>query len=234
MATLPCERPAAAAFARLLPDFVASAEARASSVEAELFPEEERFLARASARRRREFASGRACARAALGSLGHAPCAIAVGARGEPLWPRGFLGSITHRAGRYAAAVARSSDVAALGIDAEPNAPLAPRVLARLANEAEREMLAQEALRGEEPEICLDRLLFSAKEAAYKAWFALRGEPVALEDIEVAIDVRGRELRACPHSGARLGGHAPDALSGRWSEHEGLLYVAFVLASPRR
>jgi 4'-phosphopantetheinyl transferase EntD len=62
-------------------------------------------LVRAVPTRRREFAVGRQCARIALRSVGCRAGAIGRGRFGEPLWPPGFGGSITH--GRvFAAAIA--------------------------------------------------------------------------------------------------------------------------------
>ena len=48
-------------------------------------------------------------ARAALTALGHQACAIPVGERRAPDWPRGVVGTITHDKGAALAAVLRSS-----------------------------------------------------------------------------------------------------------------------------
>jgi hypothetical protein len=77
------------------------------------------------------------------------------------------VGSITHCAGYRAAAVAPAGQVSGLGIDAEPSRALPPRLLARILRA--EEMLALVELRHERPTVCWDRLLFSAKEATYKA-----------------------------------------------------------------
>ena len=98
-----------------------------------LFPAEEAAIARAVAKRRSEFATGRACARAALAKLGLPPVPIVPGLRGAPQWPAGVTGSITHCAGYRASAVARLTDVAGIGLDAEPNDALPGGVLERIA-----------------------------------------------------------------------------------------------------
>ena len=59
------------------------------------------------------------------------------GAKREPLWPAGVVGSITHCDGYRAAAVARATDLATVGIDAEPHEPLPDGVLAAIALPAE-------------------------------------------------------------------------------------------------
>jgi len=91
---------------------------------APLFPEDERAVARAVGKRRREFATARFYARTALARLGLDPAPIVPGPRGEPGWPAGVVGSMTHCAGYRAAAVARAEDVLTIGVDAEPDEPL--------------------------------------------------------------------------------------------------------------
>src|SRR6202034_758387 len=108
------------------------------------------------------------------------------GARGEPRWPAGVVGSITHCAGYPACAVARTVDLVTVGIDAEPNEALPSGVLAEDASTRERERLRE--LARHEPAVCWDRLLFSAKEAVYKAWFPLAERWLGFEDATVSID----------------------------------------------
>ena len=57
---------------------------------------EEIHVAQSAPKRRRDFALGRSCARAALAELGHGEAVIAKGDDGAPLWPPGIAGSITH------------------------------------------------------------------------------------------------------------------------------------------
>jgi 4'-phosphopantetheinyl transferase EntD len=114
---------------KILPASVVSAEAFTDPDDVVLFPEEAATMARAVDKRRREFATGRNCARVALGRLGVPPVPIVRGERGAPVWPPGIVGSITHCDGYRAAAVARDRDVLAVGIDAEPNEPLPAGVL---------------------------------------------------------------------------------------------------------
>jgi len=102
---------------RILPPGVASAEAFGDPPDASLLPGEDEVVALAVEKRRREFTTARSCARAALAKIGVPPVAIPSGPRGAPEWPPGVVGSITHCAGYRAAAVARASDLAALGIE---------------------------------------------------------------------------------------------------------------------
>lgn len=134
-----------------------------------LHPDEHPFVTGAVARRQREFAAVRDCARQALEALGVTPCAIPRGPRGEPGWPAGVVGSMTHCEGMYMAAVASKREIHALGIDAESRAPLPEGVLRLVSTPEERSVLTE--LVADEPGVPWDRLLFSAKEAVYKAWY---------------------------------------------------------------
>jgi 4'-phosphopantetheinyl transferase EntD len=215
---------------RLLPSVVAAAETRADLVDIELFPEEERCIDRAVQKRRREFVTGRACARSALEKLGIAPAAIARGAHGEPLWMAGIVGSITHCSGYRACAVARAEEVALLGIDAEPNAPVPERALTRIAVGSEREIVAPGATTDGDQPVFLDRLLFSAKEAVYKAWFPLTERALGFEEMEVSLDQRDRTFRARLRvPGPVVDGVSLTELRGRWCVDAGVLCTAVVM-----
>ena len=161
-----------------------------------LHPAEEAHVARAAEKRRRDFAMGRACARAALAGLGHGEAAIGMGQDGAPLWPAGLAGSITHTAG-YAAAVA--GRFGGLGIDAERVGGVTPKLWPRLFNDAERAALSKRA----DADVA-GTLLFSAKEAAFKAW-RLSG---ALAFRDIAIDLGEGNFTAA---------HAGKSLSGRFA-----------------
>ena len=64
------------------------------------------YLKGVSENRQWEFTAGRLCAVQAIRGLGGSETEIPVGERGEPIWPKGFVGSITHTQGYAAAAVA--------------------------------------------------------------------------------------------------------------------------------
>ena len=139
--------------AALLPSAVASAEVFGDeSDDGGLLLEEAALVAGASEKRRREFTGARVCARLALARAGFRPAPVLRGPTGAPRWPSGLVGSITHCDGYRAAAVARSDAFTAIGIDAEPHAPLPDGVLARVASESEQAALTRLATRA--PEFC--------------------------------------------------------------------------------
>ncbi|WP_051804887.1 4'-phosphopantetheinyl transferase [Streptomyces griseus] len=198
-----------------------------------LFPEEERVVAGAVAARRREFAAVRACARRALGELGLPPVPILPGTAGAPVWPGGHVGSMTHCQGYRAAAVARRGDLAAIGCDAEPNAPLPSEgVLDLIALPAERAWLRD--LTARRPAVAWDRLLFSAKESVYKTWFPLTGRPLDFDEAVITPDPSAGTFRAeLLVEGPLVDGVRIGAFDGRWCAGNGLVVTAIALRPPR-
>jgi 4'-phosphopantetheinyl transferase EntD len=194
-----------------------------------LFPEEEAVIGRAVEKRRREFTTARACARAALARLGQPPVAILPGERGSPGWPPGIVGSITHCAGYRAAAVARATEVLAIGLDAEPDQPLPGGVLDAVSLAAERASLADLARSAPGPN--WDRMLFCAKESVYKAWFPLTGRWLGFEDAELVPAVDGTFRARLLVEGPTVDGVVVSAFDGRWAVDGGILVTAIALAA---
>jgi 4'-phosphopantetheinyl transferase EntD len=217
---------------KLLPGVVRTAEAYGDVPDERPFPGEADLIAHAVEGRRREFITARRCARQALGLLGFAPAAIRPGPRREPLWPAGAVGSLTHCAGYRAAAVARSADLSSVGIDAEPHGPLPDGVLESVVAPGDLETLRR-ATEGD-PALHWDRLLFSAKESVYKAWFPLTGRWLGFDDARLDLDPAAGTFTA--HllvPGDRLDGAPPlTALSGSFLVDRGLVLTAVVIAPP--
>lgn len=214
--------------ADLLPPEVAAVESFGDLPGVTLFPEEEAVVARAVDKRRREFTTARGCARAALARLGLPPSPILPGERGAPQWPAGVTGSITHCDGYRAAAVARLRDVVTVGVDAEPDGPLPDGVLDLVSLDGERDQLRE--LAATAPSVCWDRLLFSAKEAVYKAWFPLTGRWLDFTEATVAIDPAAGTFAASllvPATGAD--GRQLAGFSGRWLARRGLVLTAIAV-----
>jgi 4'-phosphopantetheinyl transferase EntD len=156
----------------------------------QLWPAERQGAARFSATRLAEFRHGRDCARRALSRLGAEPAAIPIGTNREPTWPTGVTGSITHAGAAAAAAVAWQSDVLSLGLDLEPISTLEEALTRRICRPAEIEReLAHSAAPGETA-----KLIFSAKEAAYKALWPVVRQFLDFHDLEVALDLERSEF----------------------------------------
>ncbi len=219
---------------QLVPPPAATVEAFDDPQALFLYPEEEAIVARAVESRRREFTTGRSCARAALARLGLLPAAITKGEQGAPCWPDGVVGSITHCKGYRAAAVGRATDFRTIGIDAEPNAPTPMGVLELIALPQERARV--DALAGSASSVSWDRVLFSAKESVYKAWFPLTGMWLEFEDVEVTFDPASGAFTASVSLAPSMSSPelADFSVSGRFAVGNGLILTAVAEVPPTR
>lgn len=119
-----------------------------------------------------------------------------------PVWPAGVTGSVAHAPTLVVAAAARHVGVARLGVDVEEEAVLPPEVLASVLGQSEQRWVRRR------PELGV--VLFSAKEAAWKAWQSgwLPLRALSVELVEVASGY-GRFRVGSPW--------CADALDGVWS-----------------
>jgi 4'-phosphopantetheinyl transferase EntD len=141
------------------------------------------------------------------------------------------VGSITHCAGYLAAVVAWAADAASLGIDAEPNGDLPGGVLDAIALPGERARLP--ALAAAAPDLRWDRLLFSAKESVYKAWFPLTGRWLDFHEADIRIDPKAGTFAArLLVPGPRVGNSPVDVFAGRWLASGELILTAVVVPAP--
>ena len=171
--------------ASLFPEGVIVVRATPEMESDPLHPEESVRAQRMGAKRRLEYARGRACARRALAELGIEGFALLSGEKREPLWPDGVVGSLTHCRGFCAAAVARRGSVLGIGLDAEPTGGLSARVLDRVCTAEEKGRLEALARRAD----CdWGTLLFSAKESLYKCYFPLTRSFLGFRDAEIRLD----------------------------------------------
>lgn len=145
----------------------------------------------AVAKRHREFAAGRAAAHTAMEDLGWAAQPILVGKKRAPVWPAGLTGSITHTHSCAMAAVALCGDVQALGIDVEEDTPLADTLLPAICSEREQAWLRQQCNPGQ-----LAKVIFSAKEAAYKCQYTLSQRFFGFDGMELELDLTQGQYQA--------------------------------------
>lgn len=128
-------------------------------------------------RRLRESGTARKLARRLLNRLGFRSAAIPRGSEGAPVWPPGMVGSLAHDDEFAAAALGSVLDFSAIGIDIEPAEPLAEDLVSLVIGAQDKP--------GDAP--LAGKLIFSAKEAAYKAAFPASREILGHDD--VAIDL---------------------------------------------
>ena len=167
----------------VVPPFVSSVTVRLNSTitpSADVPPE----LCRAAPSRQREYAAGRYCAARAIERLqpSDVPLTIGRGSAGEPRWPAGFTGSVTHTEGLASAAVARISDARSIGIDSEVRVDTwrAERI---------RPLVMQSGETGVGGGALDDgtrvMLVFSAKEAVFKCLYPVVGRRFYYEDARI-------------------------------------------------
>ena len=188
-------------------------------MDAPLWPEEEALIGHAVEKRRREFALGRAAARQALAALGAPAGAISRHEDRSPIWPAGFIGSITHCNGFCGAVVARQRDITSIGFDAEPARPLPDGVDRRIYGAEEAAHFS--ALPSS---VNWPKLAFSAKEAFYKCFYPMTKARLGFHEAQVRFTPDGSFEIASQAAAAFLDG----TVQGRWLVRDGLVFTSFV------
>lgn len=228
------------------PDVVGVTDAELGMSDAELsaslYPVEVEQIGAAVERRRLDFASARACAREAMSRLGVPAGPILRGGRGMPVWPPGLVGTLTHTDGLRAAALAHAGRARSLGLDVERHEPLAAGVLEAVSLPEEAAWVR--AARAEVDTVAWDTLLFTAKEATYKAWFPLTHRWLGFGDAHITLvpdrddndnddddDVVTGTLRSRILVDAHAVDGGPDLTEfrGRWAVRDGYVASAIVL-----
>ncbi len=208
-----------ALFRRLLGPKVETEEIDPHTVQGGLLKSEEALVDGAAQTRIEQFTAGRVCSRIALGRLGVAATTPVL--RGEdraPIWPPGFIGSISHTDTWCAAVVARTEDIRSLGIDLESSTPLKEALLKRVCTPKERDWLHQLPAPG-----VTGKILFSAKEAVYKCQYPLSNQFLGFHAVEVEL---GEDSFQAVFQQEAAGFKPGDVVSGRYLVEEGLVATA--------
>ena len=145
-----------------------------------------------------------------------------MGADRAPAWPPGVAGSITHAEGIALAVAARASAFVALGLDAEPDEPLPEDAAAEILRPGERAACAALPDPG-----WAARLVFAAKEAAYKAQHPLSRRLIGFAALAVTLGPGNRLSAEFTEPAPPF---APgDRLAGAWTRGAGLVLAGFAL-----
>ncbi|MGO4440735.1 4'-phosphopantetheinyl transferase family protein [Rhizobium sp. RAF56] len=159
--------------------------------EAKLLPDEARSITSRHVAARRASGAARWIAHRLLAELGVTNYAVLRTASGAPMWPGGVTGSLAHDERMALAAVAPAAEIDSLGIDVEPATPLPDDIVALVATEAEMSGMGHQPLSG--------RLLFSIKEAVYKAVYPIDRLILEYEDITVDLNT-GQAMTKTNHA----------------------------------
>ncbi len=176
-------------------------------------------------RRVAEFHAGRAAARAAMVSLGMPPRPIPMGPDRAPIWPNGLVGSISHSKDACVAAVGLAEEWAGVGVDLEEAIALDPLLIGEVCTKSEQRWLG---LQPPSERGLMAKLIFSAKEAAYKAQYPISGVVFGFDVLEIIIDREATRFEAVlqsPQGGIPAGA----VMLGSFAHAAGLLVtgVAF-------
>ena len=165
----------------LFPDCVVTECCRIEEKDYELYPEERVSIQNAVAKRQREFGAGRSCARKAMARLGIKDSPLLKGPDGQPVWPAGIVGAISHSNVWCGAAVARKEDIRGIGLDIETIDRVRMHIAKKVLTPLEMEWVKPS---GEEAQMRL-ALLFSAKETVFKCVAPVYGKRFGFYDMVI-------------------------------------------------
>lgn len=200
-------------FRRLLPGDIGVAETKSDF--GYLLKAEQEYFETASAQRRLEATTVRACARRVLEEFGFPEHVLVPGEHGEPSWPDSLVGSMSHCRGFRAAAVGLRDRYEAIGIDVELALPLSAAALEAIRNPEERPSRHHPLW---------SKILFSAKEATYKALSASDAENLDLSDLVISLKQSGSFIASIP---SRWRSPACNMI-GRWIVHDGIVATSAI------
>lgn len=163
-------------------------------------PEEMKCLSeRATEKRRTEFFLGRLAAFRALQAVGVDPQPVLKAKGREPVWQDGIVGAITHKAGTAVAAVAPRERACGVGVDLEAlEPPVRFQIVAKVCTETERTWVEGAP---EEKDTRL-KMVFSAKEAGFKAFYPIRQIYLGYKDAELRWEEDARRFVGTLRKGA--------------------------------
>ncbi len=140
-----------------------------------------------------------------------------------PIWPAGIVGSITHSGSMCVVAVARSADVALLGLDLEPDRPVKEGLARLVCRDEEHDWIASPDAE-ERNRRC--RVVFSVKEAVYKAFYPRTRRVWGFQEVGVQIDLEDASFRASLPKDAGL-----EEVRGRVHRSEGWILAGVSLTT---
>jgi len=161
----------------------------------DLLKGEATLVADAVESRQREFATGRVLARQILARMNVTGFEVLRDDDRVPEWPTGIVGSISHTRNLCVVAVAAEAVCPGIGIDVEPDQPVTLGVERRVCTPPEAAWLdsgpgEDRGHRG--------RMIFSVKEAVYKAFYPKLREFWGFQDVNVEIDLPAQRFTARP------------------------------------
>jgi 4'-phosphopantetheinyl transferase EntD len=190
-----------------------------------LCPQEEALIEGAVEKRQKEFRAGRHAAHRALEQL-HAPWQpLLRGEQRQPIWPVGYLGSITHCRDACVAVCAKTVDLVGLGIDVEPLKPL-PKGVDQYIHTPEDEWMMKSDM------ALPERLIFSAKESIYKCYFPIIGQFIGFQSVSLNLNPHEKTFQFTPTKESTTLFPPEYRFYGRYTLEENHLYTGCFLLTP--
>jgi phosphopantetheine--protein transferase-like protein len=209
----------------LFNDCVVTECCRLEEKEYELYPEERVSIQNAVAKRQQEFGAGRLCARKAMARLGIKDSPLLKGTDGQPVWPAGIVGAISHSNVWCGAAVARQEDIRGIGFDIETIDRVSMQIAKKVLTPLEMEWVNASV---EEVQKRL-ALLFSAKETVFKCVAPVYGKSFGFYDMVIthATEEQSFEVKL----NDKISAEVPNCstLIGRYLMYEGDVFTGMVL-----
>ncbi len=162
-----------------------------------LLANEKQIINKSVPKRVREFSAGRVCARKCLSAYGLGNVEILKGKFGEPIWPEGYTGSITHHDNVAVAVAMRATVFPRIGIDLVSLKDVLDGT-DLIASDRELKMIKNVSF-DVDPGI----LVFSIKESIIKICSPLFQEFIDFRDISLSYDEQGY-MRASMNRLSRL------------------------------
>ena len=194
------------------------------------YPKEEQYITNASPARRDEFRAGRRFGREALAQTGTQAMEILIGEYGEPVWPLGQVGSITHAERYVIASVAPSLRLLGLGLDLELATPLDPKLSAVICGPGELRAGREPCEKG----VVFGKRAVVAKEAYFKATSSWVRRRFDFLDVAVTFDPYSGSFEVIAvERGLGLALPHPSRVSGRYHQADGLIAATvWISANP--
>jgi 4'-phosphopantetheinyl transferase EntD len=160
-------------------------------------------------RRKQESADARALAHEMLARRGVRNAEIVRHEKGFPMWPSGWVGSLSHSTGWVAAIQGSGAAMRGVGVDIESPTRMKPAMWAHIMTAAERAALA---VFDQSEAAQLATAVFGAKEALFKTLSPAGGVVPGFLEIEIVWQGAGRFEARCPGATVFGVGAAFDAM----------------------
>lgn len=207
---------------RLFDDAIAVAVTDPQASHHHALPQEYDVLPKSADKRLRAFSAGRVAAHAAMQALDVPVQPVIPGKDRAPIWPIGLVGSISHSDTCCIAAVAKSGAFKSIGVDVEEDTPMATDLIPTICSPSERAWLSGQS---NAMSARLAKLIFSAKECAYKCQYALSKTLFGFDGFELIPDLDTGQFDAVfTRSIGRF--PARTLLAGRFEMANGLIITA--------